>query len=171
MKYVNDIKQYFEDLDEVSSCSMIGRQCYSILMASSSCEIFYLLGTILIFLDLRIPGRIREQLVVAHYRSHGESQVTNLEEVVKLTRATGFLKNNPKGQPKNYPQDYFARLKLDEDLISAVINRLSSDDIYLQTRTFPDPVHRSTALANQAAMLYVILYFTPRTLEKQAQDA
>ena len=100
---------------------------------------------------------------MAHYRSP-VNQVTNLKGL--------SLRYGSQEQPssRRTPQDYFARLKLDEDLISAVINRLSSDDIYLQTRTFPDPVHRSAALANQAAMLYVILYFTPDP-GKQAQDA
>ena len=69
MKYVNDIKQYFEDLDEGV---FLQHDRETVLLDPDGkqlvCEIFYLLGTILIFLDLRIPGRIREQLVVAHYR-------------------------------------------------------------------------------------------------------
>ena len=101
--------------------------------------------------------------------AHGESRY-QLEELGKFT-CYRFPQEQPEGAAEELPQDYFARLKLDEDLISAVINRLSSDDIYLQTRTFPDPVHRSTALANQAAMLYVMLYFTLDPGEKQAQDA
>ena len=80
------------------------------------CEVFYLLGTILIFLDLRIPGLTREQLIVGHYRTHGESQVTNFDEVCKLMRATGHMNGDRKATPKTYPQDYFSRLKLDHDL-------------------------------------------------------
>lgn len=34
----------------------------------------------------------------------------------------------------------------------------------LQVSAYPLPEHRSTALANQAAMLYVILYFEPSIL-------
>ena len=42
--------------------------------------------------------------------------------------------------------------------------------IALQISSYPNPAHRSTALATQAAMLYVILYFSPDTLNsKQAQ--
>ena len=39
---------------------------------------------------------------------------------------------------------------LTQDSASMVISRLRSDDIYNQTKSFPDPNHRSAALANQA---------------------
>ena len=32
------------------------------------CEALYLLGVMLIFMDLRIPGPIREVLIIAHFR-------------------------------------------------------------------------------------------------------
>lgn len=48
-----------------------------------------------------------------------------------------------------------------------IIGRLRSDDIYNQIAVYPLPDHRSTALANQAAMLYVCLYFSPKTLHQQ----
>lgn len=34
-------------------------------------------------------------------------------------------------------------------------------------QAFPQPDHRSTALATQAAMLYIILYFDPQTLLRE----
>ena len=37
----------------------------------------------------------------------------------------------------------------------------------LQISTYPLPGHRSTALATQASMLYVILYFSPKILDKR----
>jgi WASH complex subunit strumpellin len=166
IKYVSDIQQYFHDLEEGV---FLQHDIETVLLDPDGkqlvCEVFYLLGTILILLDLRIPGIIREQLIVGHYRSHGESQVTNFDQVCKLMRSTGFVEGDRKLTPKTYPQDYFSRLNLDHDLLNMIINRLSSDDIYLQTRTFPDPSHRSTALANQASMLYVILYFIPDILK------
>lgn len=48
-----------------------------------------------------------------------------------------------------------------------VIGRLRSDDIYNQISAYPLPEHRSTALATQACMLYVILYFDPEILHNQ----
>lgn len=39
--------------------------------------------------------------------------------------------------------------------------------IHDQVQAYPSPEHRSAALANQAAMLYVCLYFTPNILNSQ----
>lgn len=44
------------------------------------------------------------------------------------------------------------------------IGRLRSDDIYEQLSVYPVSKHRSTALAPQAAMLYVCLFFSPEIL-------
>jgi len=48
-----------------------------------------------------------------------------------------------------------------------IIGRIRSGDIYSQVQSYPLPEHRSTALATQAAMLYVILYFAPHILYKE----
>lgn len=48
-----------------------------------------------------------------------------------------------------------------------IIGRIRSDDIYNQITVYPLPEQRSTALANQAGMLYVCLFFSPRTLHQQ----
>lgn len=48
-----------------------------------------------------------------------------------------------------------------------VVGRLRSDDLYHQLRCYPDPWHRSSALSDQAAMLYVCLYFTPNILKTE----
>lgn len=59
------------------------------------------------------------------------------------------------------------RTQLDENLIEMVIGKLRSDDIYNQLSVFPRPEHSSTALSNQAAMLYVCLYFSIKFLDKE----
>ena len=48
-----------------------------------------------------------------------------------------------------------------------VLGRLRSDDLYNQIVAYPLPEQRSTALATQASMLYVILYFAPDVLHMQ----
>ena len=53
---------------------------------------------------------------------------------------------------------------MSKTFISMVIGRLRSDDLYNQISAYPFPEHRSTALATQAAMLYIILYFAPDIL-------
>lgn len=47
------------------------------------------------------------------------------------------------------------------------IGRLRTDDIYNQLSSYPNPDHRSTALASQAAMLFVCLFFKPKILHEE----
>lgn len=47
------------------------------------------------------------------------------------------------------------------------IGRLRSDDIYEQLSVYPVSKHRSTALAPQASMLYICLFFSPEILHSQ----
>lgn len=56
---------------------------------------------------------------------------------------------------------------MNAEYIDMVIGRLRSDDLYNQISAYPLPEHRSTALATQASMLYVILYFQPDILHSQ----
>ena len=60
-----------------------------------------------------------------------------------------------------------SRIPIRKDFVSMVIGRLRSDDIYNQVSAYPLPEHRSTALATQASMLYVILYFASDILHQQ----
>ena len=70
-------------------------------------------------------------------------------------------------RPGGYPEEYFARFSIKKVYVDMIIGRLRTDDIYNHTSAFPSPEHRSTALAKQSGMLYVILYFAgPTLLEK-----
>lgn len=51
--------------------------------------------------------------------------------------------------------------------VDMVLGRLRSDDIYNQIAAYPFPEHRSTALATQAVMLYVCLFFDTSILHNQ----
>ena len=87
----------------------------------------------LLLLDMRIPGYARERIVVAHYRTKGEFALENLDSVTKLCRSTGYLKTSTGiKRPSNYPEDYFNRFSLPDDVINYIIDRLRSDDIYNQ---------------------------------------
>lgn len=59
------------------------------------------------------------------------------------------------------------RVGINEELVNMVIGRLRTEDIYNQISAYPSPEHRSTALAGQAAMLFVCLYFDPSILHQQ----
>lgn len=61
----------------------------------------------------------------------------------------------------------YSRVPINPEFVNMVIGRLRSDDIYNQISAYPLPEHRSTALATQASMLYVILYFDPEILHNQ----
>lgn len=170
-KYHHDFHKFSEDVDNgfylrYSFDTILQEIAGKQLMA----EAVYLYGIILLLVEEKVPGYIREKLLIAAYRLHGETGLENFEPVCKLCRNTGFVpgtKEEPPKRPKNHPESFFARFPIKSELIRAVIGRLQSDDIYLMANCFPNPDHRATRLANQAAMLYVILYFSPDILHKQ----
>eukprot|EP00299_Pterocystis_sp_00344_P017522 c8776_g1_i1.p1 GENE.c8776_g1_i1~~c8776_g1_i1.p1 ORF type:complete len:1014 (-),score=293.32 c8776_g1_i1:149-3190(-) len=129
-------------------------------------EALYLYGCALLLMDLRIPGVVRERILIAHYRHKSDKERTNWDDVFRLCHGTGFDAANPKRVP-GYPEDYFSRVPIDQKFVEMVVSRLRSDDIYSQIVEFPEPAHRSTALSTQARMLYVILYFIPDILENE----
>ena len=49
--------------------------------------------------------------------------------------------------PKNYPLDYFSRYSIDRVLVEYLINAIKDDDVYNQLPSYPNPEHRSIALA------------------------
>ena len=59
------------------------------------------------------------------------------------------------------------RVPINSEFVNMLIGRLRSDDIYNQIMAYPAPEHRSTALATQASMLYILLYFEPEILHNQ----
>ncbi|WAR23300.1 WASC5-like protein [Mya arenaria] len=146
-KYVTDINRFLEDLNEGV---YIQQTLESVLLNNDGkqlmCEILYLYGVMLMIIDMKIEGTVRERMMVSYYRysaqkaSAGDS---NIDDVLKL------------------------RVPIDGEFINMVIGRLRSDDIYNLISAFPLPEHRSTALGTQASMLYVLLYFEPEILHNQ----
>ena len=65
----------------------------------------------------------------------------------KLCRSTGY---QPGKRPENYPEEYFSRFEIDNDILLNVLWRLRSDDMYNQRSAFPSPDHRSAAFGGQA---------------------
>lgn len=63
----------------------------------------------LLLVDMYIGGTIRERLLVSYYRysaqkSHAES---NIDDVCKLLRSTGFVNTPGSKRAPHYPEDYF----------------------------------------------------------------
>jgi WASH complex subunit strumpellin len=158
------------------------------------CEAVGLKGTMLLLMDRRIPGLARERLIVAQHRYHGEAETPEIENVARLCRDAGYLapvfaerralaasaaaNTNPRSKaavaafeeamrrsrPKQYPLALFSRVPVPESVMAQLLGCLRSEDIYMKTRVFPRPDHRSTALAQQAALAYVCLNFAPGVL-------
>lgn len=172
-KYVADYNKFLSDLQDGF---YIQHTVADVLLDTDGkqlmCEALYLWGVMLLLMDMRVPGPIRERLIVAHYRKVGESREVPIVELAKLCRDTGFRPADPHGKarPVGYPENYFARFTIPPSVIAQVLTRLRSDDVYNQTRVYPAPEHRSFALAGQASMLYVILYFSPLTLANEKKE-
>ncbi|KAK8773941.1 hypothetical protein V5799_011527, partial [Amblyomma americanum] len=169
-KYTIDLNRFLEDLDEGI---YIQQSLESVLVNDDGkqlmCEALFLCGVILLVVDQKIEGIVRERMLVAYYRYSAQrsSDESNFDDVCKLLRSTGFSSAPGAKRPANYPEDYFRRVTLNETYVSMVLGRLRSDDVYNQIAAYPLPEHRSMALATQAAMLYVVLYFAPEILHNQ----
>ncbi|XP_012862013.1 WASH complex subunit 5 [Echinops telfairi] len=168
-KYIVDLNRYLDDLNEGV---YIQQTLETVLLNEDGkqllCEALYLYGVMLLVIDQKMEGEVRERMLVSYYRySAARSADSNIDDICKLLRSTGYSSQPGAKRPPNYPESYFQRVPINGSFISMVIGRLRSDDIYNQVSAYPLPEHRSTALANQAAMLYVILYFEPSILHSQ----
>eukprot|EP01133_Synstelium_polycarpum_P011225 gene11225-13087_t len=166
-KYIKDLEHYLVDVEkgfyihltiEAILMNGDGKQLVS--------EAIHLYGVMLILMDNLIEGPVRERMLVSYMRNKGPVDLPFIDDVCKLCKSTGYLPGAPR-RPANYPEEYFSRIQIPQSVISMVIGRLTSDDIYNGTEAFPLPEHRSVALGTQACMLYVILYFSPDTLHNK----
>ena len=167
-KYIIDLNKFIEDLDD--GCYI--QQTIETILSNDEggkqllCESIYIYGVILLTIDQNINGTFRERLLVSFFRysvqlNNSESRI---EDICSLFRSTGYSSQR---RPQNYPCDYFNRIKLNDNLLNLIIGRLRTDDIYNQLAIYPQTEHRSAALANQAAMLYIVLFFQPDILHNQ----
>eukprot|EP01083_Nonionella_stella_P102334 291036_1 len=165
LSFVQNIKdgmflQYsFENLmNDTDGCQLIA-------------EAIYLYGVMLLIMDKHLPGVVREKLIVAYYRWKGSIIDSTIRSVVKLCRSTGYMYGDSRAEsrrPKKYPDAFFSRFSVPHDLIDIVVGKLAEDDIYNACASWPSPKHRTTMLAPQGSMLYVILYFAPDILSGAA---
>jgi len=168
-KYQNDFAKYIED---VRNGYYIQHSLEGILQEADGQQLLseglYLYGVMLLLLEEKIPGNVREKMMIAIYRSNGgEAMLENYEEVCKLCRNTGYIPGENGKKPKNHPVAYFSRFAPDEELVRLVVGSLQTDDIYHMSNSFPNPEHRTTRLAGQASMLFVILFFVGDVLAKE----
>lgn len=163
--YVMELNRFIEEIRE---CLYISHTLESILVSPDGkqllCEIFHLYGVMLLLLDYRIGGKTREYLIVSYIRYKGAGEQHTVE-ITDMCRNTGYQYDKP--LPREYPVNYFARVPIDKEVVGMIISRLRSEDIYQMAYNYPAPEHRSTALATQASILYILLFFQPRTLRDE----
>lgn len=132
-------------------------------------EAYYNYGVMLLLLDRLIPSIARERMMVCYVRYKSAFGSDNTTHVAKMCKNTGlgYDKKGVMKIPEKYPMDYFGRFGVDRILIENLINALKDDDVYGQLSAYPNPQHRSVALANQAQIIFVLLGFTPRVLDRE----
>ena len=186
VRYVTELQQFFVDLGDGLYINMdIAKLMLHPEGKQLMCEVVYLWGVMLLLMDFHIPGVIRERLIVSYYRYEGQARVMDLERAFRLCRRTGIVERlNGALRPSaltsepilplvqrasvvGYPEELFARFPLDDHVVGMVVEHLRTDDIYHLRAHFPHPAHRSVALATQAAMVYVILWFAPDVLRHE----
>lgn len=133
------------------------------------CESIYLYGVMLLIVDRLILGSIRERMIVSYYRYKGQSTIQNFENLVNLFKSTEYVYTNnvTEKKPKRYPVDYFARIKIDHDIVKLIVGIIKDNDIYEMITAYPSPEHRSQALSSQASLIFTLLFFIPEYLEME----
>eukprot|EP01125_Pyxidicula_operculata_P012814 TRINITY_DN4218_c0_g1_i3.p1 TRINITY_DN4218_c0_g1~~TRINITY_DN4218_c0_g1_i3.p1 ORF type:complete len:1114 (+),score=245.98 TRINITY_DN4218_c0_g1_i3:40-3381(+) len=165
-KYGSEFVQYIADIE---NANYIQHTLEGILNDENGkqllCEALHLFGVMLLLLDQKIDGVVRERMVISYLRYMGQNELENYDEVLKLIERTGYSANNPpKKRIPNYPEKYFSRIKLPKSAVKMIIGRIRTDDVYNLIPRYPKPSHRSAALSIQSQMIYVCLYFTPEIL-------
>jgi WASH complex subunit strumpellin len=170
-KFYSDFSRFLSDLSEGF---YITHTLSGVLLDPEGkqlmCEALYLWGVMLLLMDRRLPGPIRERLIIAHYRHKGESTLVPINDLATLCRSTGFDPAQPSERPPEYPCSFFGRCPLPQEFLAMVLARLRSDDLYSQLRVYPAPEHQSFALASQASVLFVALFFSPKTLHGEKKE-
>lgn len=161
--YITDLNRYVEELNEGI---YIQQTVESVLQNEDGKQLLiegvYLYGVMMMMLDGEIEADVRERMLVSYYRysTSQSSADSSVDEVCKLMRGGGGVNKKPLG----CPEEYLRRIPIDQSLVSMILGRLRSDDLYNQLSIFPHPDHRSTALATQASPLFVLLHLTPSIL-------
>uniref|UniRef100_A0A674AGK2 WASH complex subunit 5 n=1 Tax=Salmo trutta TaxID=8032 RepID=A0A674AGK2_SALTR len=134
-KYIVDLIRYLDDLYEGV---YIQQTLETVLLNGDGkqllCEALYLYGVMLLVIDQKMEGEVRERMLVSYYRYSAarSSADSNLDDICKLLRSTGYSSQSGAKRPANYPESYFQRVPISSTFISMVIGRLRSDDIYNQ---------------------------------------
>ena len=83
---------------------------HTLSLTLTQSEALYLYGVMLLITDLKIEGPLRERMLVAFHRFSTQhvNVDSNIDDVCKLLRSTGFARQPVMKRPAKYPEDYFA---------------------------------------------------------------
>lgn len=72
-------------------------------------EALFLYGVMLLVVDMKMEGPVRERMLVAFHRysTQQTSIDSNIDDVCKLLRSTGYSRTPVIKRPLKYPEDYF----------------------------------------------------------------
>lgn len=161
-KFAINLNQYVENLE---NNVYIQESMESIFLNEEGCQLMcealYLYGVMLFVSELYVPGSTRERLLVSYYR-YNLNKSQSFDEVCQL------FNSSEKGI--GYLDKVFSRIPINENLVSMILGKLRTDDIYHSIGAYPLPQHRSTALASQASMLFVCLYFDTSVLHNNTAN-
>lgn len=163
VRYALDFLHFLEQLDQhvflqITVESLLNETQGKQLLG----EALYYYGVMLLQLDYHIPGLVRERLLVAFNRWRGSSMLLNYSKVCEVCRSSGYVVGQP--YPMGYPLEFVNRLEIPVNFVNVLIGRYRNDDVYLMLQNYPEAEHRSVALSQQASMLFIFLFFSPKTL-------
>jgi WASH complex subunit strumpellin len=166
-QYITDLETYIE---QVKQGVYVQHTIETILMSKDIrhflCESIFQYGVMLLLMDRLMPGPIREKIIISYYRYKGQSTIANFDVLVAMFKNTEYsISKIEEKKPKKYPVDLFLRHRVDQNIVKLIIGILKDNDIYDQIGAYPSPEHRSHALSNQAAIIFVLLHFIPDYLE------
>eukprot|EP00913_Durusdinium_trenchii_P035113 g32847.t1 len=153
-KYAADLVRLLDDLD---AGAFVGQSLEGTLRDPQGVllpEAVALLGTMLLILEEGLPGEMRERALVLFYRCTVGTceEPEDFAEVCRLFKSTGRHEALRGSRPP-------------KEALRLVIGKLQTGDLYEASRHYPLPEHRSHGLSSQAGLLYVCLFFEPKTLE------
>ncbi|KAL6650689.1 hypothetical protein ACP70R_009614 [Stipagrostis hirtigluma subsp. patula] len=175
--YHEELCSYLNDLQEglYVHCTLD-----AVLENNSVCQFLVesmtLFGCVILLMEHKISGLLRERLLVAHLRYERCFSYPNLERICELCR-----RHVPTPGPSassvsstlcldiisvQKPEDLLGRFPFPEPIVDVVITCLRNGDVYNNIRFYPDTQHRTTALSLQGGHLYVLLLYSRDILHR-----
>ncbi|XP_043695322.1 WASH complex subunit 5-like isoform X3 [Telopea speciosissima] len=175
----NGIVTYHQELLKCLNDLLGGASLMEIVLSNEKgrqllAESLALFGCLLLLLEHRMGGSLREKLLVAHVRYVRCFNAPNIEPMCLLCRVhpspLGPLHqtHSPPWSSSivfiQKPEDLLLRFPFPKQVVESVIICLRDCDLYNLVCHYPDPEHRTVALASQAGWLYVLLFYSPEFL-------